>query len=72
MSPKSLPKCAAVLVLVLAAVAAPAQGPPSSSPEAREKMKALEFMVESGHAGKEYRFRVRARLPAASVMPRTK
>lgn len=45
MSSKSLPRCAAVLVLALAAVAAPAQGPPSSSPEAREKMKALEFMV---------------------------
>lgn len=45
MTAKSLLRCAAVLIPVLAAGAAPAQGPPASSPEAREKMKALEFMV---------------------------
>ena len=64
MSSKSLPQCGAVLVLVLAAVAAPAQGPPSSSPEARERMKALEFMVGDwqGEAWSQMRPDVRERV----------
>ena len=46
MNRKSLPGLGVLFVLIFAAVAVPAQGPPpSSSPEARERMKALEFMV---------------------------